>query len=80
MAFQTQRYYGTGLPPPEAQDIDKRAYLVPRVVEAANRAVELARQSATAHVTLFAAYWLTCQPERMRVEERAQDQSTRHHM
>jgi tetratricopeptide (TPR) repeat protein len=63
-----QRYFGTGLPSPEAEDSDKRAYLVPRVIEAANRAIELARQSASAHLSLFSAYWLTCQPERMRVE------------
>jgi adenylate cyclase len=63
-----QRLFGTGLPSPEAEDSDKRAYLVPRAFEAANRAVELARQSASAHMSLFAAYWLTCQLERMRVE------------
>ena len=43
-------------------------YLVPRIVEAANRAVELAPQSASAHLSLFFSYWNTCQPERMRVE------------
>jgi class 3 adenylate cyclase/TolB-like protein len=63
-----QRYFGTGLPSPEAEDSDKRAYLVPHAVEAANRSVELARQSASAHLALFGAYWLTCQPERMHVE------------
>jgi hypothetical protein len=62
------RYFGTGLPSPEAEDSDKRAYLVPRAVEAANRGIELARQSASAHLVLFGAYWLTCRPERMRVE------------
>ena len=36
--------------------------------DAANRGVELARQSASAHLVLFGAYWLTCHPERMRVE------------
>jgi adenylate cyclase len=63
-----QRYFGSGLPSPEAEDSDKRAYLLPRAMEAANRAVELARPSASAHLALFGAYWLTCQPERMRVE------------
>jgi adenylate cyclase len=63
-----QRWYGTGLPSPDAEDIDKRAYLGPRSVEAANRAVELAPESASAHLALFRAYYLTCQPERMRVE------------
>jgi hypothetical protein len=40
-----QRYWGVGLELPESDDIDKRSYLVPRVVEAANRAVELDPQS-----------------------------------
>jgi hypothetical protein len=38
-----QRWWGMGLESPEVDDIDKRAYLLPRIVEAANRAVELAR-------------------------------------
>lgn len=63
-----QRWYGTGLPSPDADDIDKRAYLIPRIVEAGNRAVDLAPESASAHVGLFEAYFVTCQPERMRVE------------
>jgi adenylate cyclase len=67
-ALVNQRLWGTGLPSPEAQDIDKRSYLVVRVMEAANRSVELAPQSASAHWSLFLAYWLMCQPERMRVE------------
>jgi adenylate cyclase len=63
-----QRWYGTGLPSPDAEDIDKRVYLIPLGVQAANRAVELAPESASAHLALFRAYYLTCQPERMRVE------------
>ncbi len=63
-----QRWWGTGLASPETDDIDKRAYLIPRVVEAANRAVELAPENATAHLALFRAYYLSCQRERMRVE------------
>jgi adenylate cyclase len=63
-----QRTWGTGLAAPEADDLDKRAYLVPRVVESANRAVELAPESASGHLALFRAYFLTCQPERMRIE------------
>jgi adenylate cyclase len=59
---------GIGLASPEAKHIDQRAYLVPRIVEAGNRAVELAPQSASAHLSLFTAYWTTCEPERMRVE------------
>jgi tetratricopeptide (TPR) repeat protein len=57
-----------GLASPEAENIDQRAYLVPRIIEAGNRAVELAPQSAPAHLSLFTAYWVACQPERMRVE------------
>jgi len=64
----TQRMWGTGLNGPEADDVEKRAYLVGRVVEAANRGVDLAPESAFAHTALFNAYYLTCQPERMRVE------------
>lgn len=63
-----QRWYGTGLASPDADDIDKRSYLIPRIVEAGNRAVDLAPESASAHVGLFEAYFVTCQPERMRVE------------
>jgi tetratricopeptide (TPR) repeat protein len=63
-----QRIWGTGLASPDADDMDKRAYLVRRVVEAANRAVELAPESAAAHFALQRAYYLNCQPERMRVE------------
>jgi adenylate cyclase len=59
---------GLGLASPEAEHIDQRAYLVPRIIEAGNRAVELAPQSASAHLSLFHAYWATCEPERMRVE------------
>jgi adenylate cyclase len=63
-----QRFWGTALASPEADDIDKRAYLIPRVVDAANRAVELAPESASAHLAMFWSYYLKCQPERMRVE------------
>jgi adenylate cyclase len=63
-----QRWYGVGLASTDADDIDKRAYLIPRAVEAANRAVELAPESALAHLSLFRAYFLNCQTERMRVE------------
>jgi adenylate cyclase len=63
-----QHKSGMGLPSPEAQDIDRRAYLVPRMMDAAKRAVELAPQSLRAHLALFFAYWAACQPERMRVE------------
>jgi adenylate cyclase len=63
-----QRFYGTGLTPPDSDDLDNRAYLVPRIVEAGNHAVELAPESASAHLALFLAYYATCQPERMRVE------------
>jgi adenylate cyclase len=52
----------------EADDVDKRAYLLPRIVEAANRAAEPNPRSISAHLSLFFAYWSTCQPERMRVE------------
>jgi class 3 adenylate cyclase/TolB-like protein/Tfp pilus assembly protein PilF len=64
----TQRYYGVGLDSPGADDIDKRAYLVPRIIEAGNKAVELAPGNAEAHLALFQAYYAACEPERMRVE------------
>jgi tetratricopeptide (TPR) repeat protein len=66
--LSTQRAWGVGLDPPDADDIDKRAHLVPRVVEAANKAVELAPRSAEAHLALFDAYYAACEAERMRVE------------
>jgi adenylate cyclase len=58
-----QRSWGTGL-----DDADKRIDLVPHLVEAGNRAVELAPENAAAHFALFFAYGATCQTERMRVE------------
>jgi adenylate cyclase len=64
----TQRYWGVGLDPPETGDIDKRGDLVPRIVDAGNKAVELAPASAEAHLALFQAYFVACEPERMRVE------------
>jgi adenylate cyclase len=63
-----RRWWGGGLATPEADDIDKRAYLVPRVLEAGNRAVDLAPEKASAHLSLFYGYAVTCQPDRMRVE------------
>jgi adenylate cyclase len=64
----TQRSWGTGLAEPDASDIGARANLVPRIVEAGNRAVELAPENAEARLALFYAYLATCQPERMRIE------------
>lgn len=61
--LQIQHGWGTG-----RDDNDKRVDLVPRIVEAGNRAVELAPENATAHFALFFAYSVTCQTERMRVE------------
>jgi TolB-like protein/class 3 adenylate cyclase len=66
--LENQRFLGLGLPASEAEDIDKRAYLVPRVAEAGQRAVDLAPNKAWAHMALFGAYFVTCQPDRMRVE------------
>src|SRR5258708_5631176 len=53
---------------PGPDDADKRVDLVPRVVAAGNRAVELAPESAAAHFALVFAYSVTCQTERMRGE------------
>ncbi len=58
-----QQSWGTG-----RDEVDKRVDLVPHLMEAGNRAVELAPESATAHFALFSAYAATCQTERMRVE------------
>jgi len=68
----TQRQFAVGLDPPEADDIDKRAYLANLEMAAASRAVELAPEDATARRALAVAFWLSCQPEQSRVEaERA---------
>jgi TolB-like protein len=64
----TQRMWGSGLNGPEAEEVERRAYLGNRAVEAANRAVDLAPESAFAHFAMFVAYYVTCQPERMRLE------------
>jgi adenylate cyclase len=63
-----QRWHGAGLAPPDTDGYDKRTYLIPRVVDAGNRAVDLAPDSAQAHFALFTAYTVTCETERMRVE------------
>jgi adenylate cyclase len=68
LILTTQRWYGIGLASPDADDIDNRAYLIPRIVEIANRAVVLAPESASAHLALLKAYYVNCQPDRMRVE------------
>jgi hypothetical protein len=41
------------LPSLEAEDIDKRAYLVPRMMETTKRVVGLASQSLRAHFAFF---------------------------
>ncbi|HKM82822.1 MAG TPA: hypothetical protein VJY15_17905 [Candidatus Acidoferrum sp.] len=67
-----QRQFAVGLDPPEADDIDKRAYLVGLTMAAATRAVELAPEDPTAHRALAIAFWPSCQLEQLRVEaERA---------
>ncbi len=58
-----QRGWGTGLD--DAEDPDD---LIPRIVEAGNRAVQLSPESAAAHFALFSAYQVSCQTERMRIE------------
>jgi class 3 adenylate cyclase/TolB-like protein len=63
-----QRQSGAGLDGAEASDIEKRAYLVNRVVETASRGVDFAPDSTFAHFALFNAYHAACQPERMKVE------------
>jgi len=62
------RMWGSGLDGPEADDVEKRAYLSTRAAEAANRAVDLAPGSAAAHYAMFVTYYDRCQPERMRLE------------
>jgi len=61
--LQIQYSWGTGL-----DDNDRGLDLVPRILEAGNRAVELAPENEAAHFALFFAYSVTCQTERMRVE------------
>ena len=64
----SQRWWGYALPPAEAQDIDRRAYLANRAVEAGLRAVALAPDKAYAHFALAYAYHGACQRDRLRVE------------
>ena len=67
-----QRQFGVGLDPPEADSIDKRAYLVDLTMAAATRAVELAPEDATARRALANAFFISCQPDQLRDEaERA---------
>ena len=67
-----QRFWGDGLPPDEAEDLDKRAYLASLALAAATHAVDLAPNKASPHRAMVMAYWATCQRDRMHVEaERA---------
>jgi len=66
--YAHQRWFGHGLPPEEAASVDKRAYLIPKVIENASRAVELAPADAFAHKSLAQAYWTSCQRDRINVE------------
>ncbi|RZN12169.1 hypothetical protein CWO91_05255 [Bradyrhizobium genosp. SA-3] len=61
--LQIQYSWGTGL-----DDNEKSIDLVPRIIEAGNRAVELAPENEAAHFALFNAYFVTCQTGRMRIE------------
>lgn len=61
--LQIQHSWGTGL-----DDNEKGIDLVPRILEAGNRAVELAPENEAAHFALFNAYFVTCQTGRMRIE------------
>jgi adenylate cyclase len=58
-----QRSWGTGL-----DDAEKGVDLVPAIMKAGTRAVELAPESEAAHFALFSAYAATCQRQRMRIE------------
>lgn len=61
--LQIQYSWGTGL-----DDNEKGSDLVPRILEAGNRAVEFAPEDEAAHFALFNAYFVTCQAGRMRIE------------
>lgn len=63
-----QRFWGTGLDPPEADNLDTRAHLGPRALAAADRAVELAPDSPLARFSLARGYFTTCQRENLVVE------------
>jgi class 3 adenylate cyclase/TolB-like protein len=68
----SERSWGAGLDPPESDNLDKRAYLVDRVMMAASRAVELAPADPLARTALALAYYSSCQRDQLRVEtERA---------
>ena len=58
-----ERSWGTGL-----DDGARGDDLIPRIIEAADRAAQLAPESAAAHFALFSAYQVNCQTERMRIE------------
>jgi adenylate cyclase len=72
LVYQYQRWYGWGLQPPESHDLDQRAYLARKAVEAAQKAVKLAPDSATANYSLACAYWAAGDTEKFRIQtERA---------
>lgn len=68
LIYQYQRWYGWGLEPPESHDLDQRAHLEQGALEAAQKAVKLAPDSATANFSLAWAYWTAGEIEKFRAQ------------
>jgi class 3 adenylate cyclase/TolB-like protein len=63
-----QRIWGTALNPPESDDVDKRAYLVDKVLEAATKAVELAPEDPFSRLAMGRAFYIACRKDPLREE------------
>lgn len=66
--FTIQRQWGLALEPPQSLDLDKRAYLAGRSVEAAGHAIELAPNDPYARLAAARAYYAVCNRDLLRIE------------
>jgi TolB-like protein/DNA-binding winged helix-turn-helix (wHTH) protein len=70
LVFNIQRNSGFTLPAEEAAHVDRRLYLAPKALAAANRAIELAPNDAFVRGLAARAAWMACQPDMVRIEAR----------
>jgi TolB-like protein/DNA-binding winged helix-turn-helix (wHTH) protein len=68
LVYNIQRNSGFTLPPEEAAHVNRRLYLAPKALAAANRAIELAPNDAFVRGLAARAAWMACQPDMVHIE------------
>jgi TolB-like protein len=68
LVYNIQRNSGFTLSPEEAAHVDRRLYLAPKALAAANRAIELAPNDAFVRGLAARAAWMACQPDIVHIE------------